>query len=225
MKSKITTVVVLALFGVMFIVITFLGARILFRKKNPTEKKFETACTIEKGEWVTFRARYAEDSGYTVKHTLNGIIPFGKEYYYAVYSDELDCIVIIRAGKKWYEKNFTMNQANDPDGCLISGYVRSTENGVERTFTNYRNNSQDYIDLPIKLQGNLYVDTLATRYAIMQILIGILPLFFAILIFIGSRTGLFEQTPDSAAAKGILSVVIIGFLLYVALLTHFLAMM
>lgn len=49
-----------------------------------------------------------------VEHSINGLIPMGKDYFYAGFDDEKDEAYIIKAPKKWLEKNF------DSEGYALS---------------------------------------------------------------------------------------------------------
>lgn len=60
------------------------------------------------------------DSGYdilTVEHSINGLIPIGKEYFYVGIVKDSNDAYLIRASKKWLDNNFKTNyQAKNDDG-------------------------------------------------------------------------------------------------------------
>lgn len=60
------------------------------------------------------------NSGYdilTVEHSINGLIPIGKEYFYVGIVKDSNDAYLIRASKKWLDNNFKTNyQAKNDDG-------------------------------------------------------------------------------------------------------------
>ena len=53
----------------------------------------------------------------TVEHSINGLIPIGKEYFYVGIVKDSNDAYLIRASKKWLDKNFKTNyQAINDDG-------------------------------------------------------------------------------------------------------------
>lgn len=59
----------------------------------------------EKGKLCEVEVDYAARV-YTIEHTLNGLIPTGKEYYYFAASEDSEIPLLIKQKPSWYNKNF-----------------------------------------------------------------------------------------------------------------------
>jgi len=56
-----------------------------------------------------------------IRHTINGLIPAGKDHYYLGVDDDNYSACLIKASKRWYKKNFNdRGDANDPGGLSIT---------------------------------------------------------------------------------------------------------
>ena len=56
-----------------------------------------------------------------IEHTINGLIPIGKEHYYFAYDYEGNSACIIKAQKSWYKKNFDESgKANADNGLTVT---------------------------------------------------------------------------------------------------------
>lgn len=225
MKNKILIGIAVTLLGGLFAVCAYFGIRTLIRKQDPVEMSVAKFTELEQGEWVTFRAKYAlESASYTVKHSINGVIPTGTEYYYAVFTDDASGMMIIRADKNWYSRNFDdEGVAKDEDGCLVTGFVRSTPDGTDRTFRLYRDKLQQSYKITISLQADHFVDTIAVKISILQIIIGVIPFLAGIIFLVCFKTGLVDAQLDSRAGKTFLIILILGFMGYAAVVCHFLS--
>lgn len=221
MKNKILAGIAVTLLSGLFLVCIFIGSRNLLRRRDMKKLNAATAVTYQKGEWVTFRVRLAEMDPYHIEHLLNGVLPIGNEYYYRVYSDDLGSMMIIRAGKDWYDRNFTDYQSNNPDGVLVTGYVRSLESEVSQSMESYRNSLRQKAGLPVLLQSKLYVDCLAIKVSVMELIIGIFPILCGILVLISAKTELFSHPADSRTGKIVLAVFFILLIAYCGMVIHF----
>ena len=225
MKNKILTGIAITFLGGLLAVCTYFGVRTLVRKQNPEELSVSKATTLEKGKWVTFRAYYALESAHTIKHTINGVIPTGTEYYYMIFTEDFGRIMIIRADEKWYDRNFdSEGVAKDENGCLVTGYVRGTPGEIDRSIALYRSKLQESYKITIALQSSLYVDTIAVKVSILQILVGVIPFLLGIIFIVGIKSGILNTSLDSRAGKIIVTLLIIFIFAYGGLTIHFLSL-
>lgn len=60
-----------------------------------------------------------------MEHSINGLIPLGKEYFYLGYEDETNNAYIIKASKHWMDKNFDDDyRALDQNGIEITALAK-----------------------------------------------------------------------------------------------------
>lgn len=60
-----------------------------------------------------------------IEHSINGLIPIGKDYYYLGYDEENDSIYVIRGPKNWGAKNFTDDAMSiNPGGLKVSALAK-----------------------------------------------------------------------------------------------------
>ena len=225
MKNKILTGIAITILGALLVICTYFGVRTLLRKKNPEEISVSRLTKLEKGKWVTFRAYYAFESAHTIKHTINGVIPTGTEYYYMIFTEDFGRIMIIRADKNWYDRNFdSEGVAKDEDGCLVTGYVRATPGEVDRSITLYRNKLQESYKITIALQSSLYTDTIAVKVSILQILVGVIPIILGIGFLVSIKAGILSATLDSRAGKIFVVLLLVFIFAYGGMTIHFLSL-
>ena len=92
-----------------------------------------------------------------MKHSINGLIPMGTDYYYLGIDKETYDAYIIKGSKKWLEDNFDVYfQAEDSDGVKIKGLAKTlhdydTESAVARQLAQLEG-----LDLPLGVKG--YID-------------------------------------------------------------------
>lgn len=68
---------------------------------------------MEKGKLCEVEVDYATRV-YTIEHTVNGLIPTGKEYYYLAGTEDSEIPLLIKQKSSWYDRNF------DEDGVAYS---------------------------------------------------------------------------------------------------------
>ncbi|MGN0402216.1 MAG: hypothetical protein ACI4HQ_08160 [Acetatifactor sp.] len=60
-----------------------------------------------------------------LEHSINGLIPIGTDYYYIGIEEETFDAYIIKASKKWLEKNFDSDyMAINPEGMQITALAK-----------------------------------------------------------------------------------------------------
>lgn len=115
-KSKVSLVIVGILFAALFIYMLVTGIRDLAGMGNTVEATIDAA-----------------GYGITIEHSINGLIPTGKEYYYVGVDTEKNSMYIIRAGKTWLEDNFnTESHLTEGTPAKISAVVKRVDYDVSR---------------------------------------------------------------------------------------------
>lgn len=112
--SKILIIIVVASFFGVFFVMSIMD---LTNKKDVRDVDINYAYSI-----------------LTVEHSINGIIPTGKSYYYLGISDDTGKAYIIHAGKSWLDDNFDSNgSALSQEGYHINSLEkRQSDYDVEK---------------------------------------------------------------------------------------------
>ena len=174
--------------------------------------------TYESGTWTKFQVYYAMPGNLTMTHRVN-YIPTAKEYYYLVLSADLSSIAVIRADKSWYDDNFTDWYANDENGVTVEGYVRKTDNEVVREMETEISSFQIEYGKSFRADTSLYVDTIATRISIYEIIIMAVPLICVILFFTVGRK-YWNYCLYTKEAKYFLAVLLVGGLVYGGFVIH-----
>ncbi|MBO4484612.1 MAG: hypothetical protein J5738_04405 [Lachnospiraceae bacterium] len=197
----------------------YFGGKTVFTKSKAIDLTEIDKLEEAKGQWVSGEVVACTTEFYEVKHNMNGIIPTGKEHYFATFMSD-DGIYVIRASKSWYEKYFDADTFLPKSGSKVelTGYVRK----IDSKFT--KEIQQQIAMTTAKEKPVYYIDTLAMRYGIFLLILAIFPVFLVILFFVLRKTGLLDAQMDSGAGKVFVVLMIVGILGYGALLLHTLAM-
>lgn len=60
-----------------------------------------------------------------IEHSINGLIPIGKDHYYVGIEEETRQAYLIKASKRWYKKNFGEDyRALNPNGLTITALAK-----------------------------------------------------------------------------------------------------
>lgn len=223
-KTKSSTAGAIAGLLVMAIALAafgFFGIRTLVRKSGMTTQDAERGFTLEAGKWTQFQAFYATD-GAVYKHSVN-FIPTAYEYYFYVFSKDGSSYAVVRADKKWCEKNFDENGvAIDKNGVTVTGYVRSADYKVKEEVSRQFEEAKGIVGRSFRGSPSLFVDTIATRLSIYEVVICFLPVVVFLILFLFCRK-LLTQKIDSTAGKIILGGLLIGCIVYAGFVIHVLA--
>ena len=209
--------------GVAFIVIALsvvgvLGIITLSRKGDMKEQDAVSGFTMEQGTWTKFQAYFARPA-LTVKHSVN-YIPTAKEYYYVVFSADYSSMAVLRTGKSWFEDNFVeQGYSVDENGVTVEGYVRKADAELTRELTSWISSEQINVGKSFRVDTGMYVDTIATRISIYEIIIMAVPLICLILFFTLGRK-FWNARLETKAGKNFLVVLIIGGLVYGGFVIH-----
>ena len=217
-SAKIGTII-----GVLFIVAALciagvIGIITLSRKGSMKEQEAGRAFALEQGTWTKFQVYCAMPYYLTMTHSVN-FIPTAKEYYYLVFSEDFSSMALLRANKSWYDDNFTDWYSNDESGVTVEGYVRKTDHEVMREMNTQISKFQYDYGKSFHVNSELYVDVIAVRISIYEIIIMAIPLVCVILFFTVGRR-FWNMRLDSKPAKYFLTGLLIGGLVYGGFVIH-----
>ena len=72
-------------------------------------------------------------NGMIIEHSINGLIPTGKEYYYIGLDSEKGNIYLLRAGKHWFDDNFSEATFTANAGSLkVTGRLKRVDYEVSK---------------------------------------------------------------------------------------------
>lgn len=198
----------------------YFGGKTVFTKSKAIDlseiKKLEEA----KGQWVSGDIEVCFPEFYEITNSVN-FIPTGKEHYFIAAMSNGN-VFVIRASKKWYEKNFDEKTWLPNEGAKVKleGYVRKTE-------SKYASEMQKYIkeNLTLQYKPVYYIDVLAMRYGIFLLILAVVPVLVTIVFFVLKKIGLLDMEMNSTPGKILMALLIIGILVYGGLAIHTLSMM
>ena len=119
-----------------------------------------------------------------VEHSINGLIPMGKDYYYIGINEKNAEAYVIKAPKKWLEKNFNSeHMALEAVGLEITALAKKLDYEVEREVYSTLT-SLEGVTYPIT--ASYYLDTgymanIITRLALFAVLLFLVISFLVIL--------------------------------------------
>ena len=217
-SSKIGPIICIALVSAVLLFCCFVGVRTLVRRANVKEQEIERDIKLEKGTWTKFQAYYATDI-FTYTHRVN-FVPTGNEYYFMVFSRDFSTFAVVRADKNWCEKNFDNGTAASQEGVTVEGYVRTPDDKVQSAIAGARRQMVEAAARSFSGVTDRYIDLLATRMSIYEIILGIFPIVYVLgLLFLGPKVyRLLAGKPAGKIVGGgvlILAFVYIGFAIHV----------
>ena len=181
MKTKSTSprqiaiiAIIFAITGIWCIVSAIIG---LTRESKDLNEAFGNV--ISERERYEGKVELASPCILEMKHTVN-LIPAGKEYFYAVFSEDESNAVIVRAGKKWGE-NFNSDTFQSCYDMVIDGTVKRLSYKAKAEIDTI---ATEFAEYDINLTRTYYIDLLAKRFYIIRIIVGAGTLLLAgLLIF------------------------------------------
>ncbi|MBR2283700.1 MAG: hypothetical protein IJ874_04675 [Ruminococcus sp.] len=151
--------IAMAVWGILF------GILGLVRQPQSIDDSFKNS--FEKYTVVEGYAEYGSNSYFIeYTHSIN-FIPAAKEYYYLIFSDDMNSAVSVRAPKsfgKKFDENFEANEL-----VRIKGKVRKLPTKVAPSVKQLMN---EFAASGIFVESENYVDLLSTRLYVIQIIIG-----------------------------------------------------
>lgn len=117
-----------------------------------------------------------------IENSINGIIPFGKDYYYVGFSAEENNAYLIHAGKGWLSDNFdAAGNALASEGYYISALAkRASDFDVEQELS-YR---LSQIEVSSGLEYGYVLELNYVRDAVLRMVAGVVLLALAIIGYI-----------------------------------------
>ncbi|MBO4309767.1 MAG: hypothetical protein J5856_01735 [Lachnospiraceae bacterium] len=126
-RNLISTILSVVLLGGAVLIYMITGLFNLIKMSGIIPFK-EAGLFMESGQYVEKTFDYVSGPSIWVSHSLNGVIPIGKEYYYEAVDEEEKVIYIVRAGKSLAYRSEVIN--GEP--LTIKGKVRTTETDTSR---------------------------------------------------------------------------------------------
>ena len=182
-------IILVASFGIA----AFVGGRMVYLNKNPHIYGKSDSLSEYKSEWVATKIV----SAYTepiceIKHTFSYVIPTGTEYYYMALTED-NVVIVIRAGKKWLEKNFDAD-GNPKNGPLaLSGYVRKLSDDPLIVVRK--------IKLDVRFEKEYFLDADGFLNGILLLIFGLLPVVMGAVIGVLYKAGVLNMELHESGAK------------------------
>ncbi len=180
-KGTWAIIFVVLLFGGMGIFLLFTGVRDLF---------FAESLDInEVAEGISKNAVYEGDVYYTtacyceMSHSINGLIPTGKEYYYLVFLEDGRTAISVRGDKHWADELLT--QEHFP----IMGIAKELDYKIRNNLQELINGNRDVL-LGTKVTTMYYIDLIYVQIAIYKLIVGVIfagGILFYLLMFLTKK--------------------------------------
>lgn len=114
-----------------------------------------------------------------VEHSINGLIPTGKDYYYVGIDKETSDAYIIKASKKWFGKNFGSNHITlDANGMMLTALRKKASDYQVSLELASRVSRFEALKFP--LENGHYLDLGYKKKAAQRIIVFILSICLAI---------------------------------------------
>lgn len=208
----IAIVLILALLGVA----AFVGVRSVYLHKNPHAYGKSDRLSEYKSEWVSTKivSAYMEPIC-VIKHTFSYIIPTGTEYYYMALTED-NVVIIVRAGKKWLEKNFDA-EGNAKNGALsLNGYVRKLSGDPVVVVGK--------MNLSVRFEKEYFLDADGMLNGILMAILGLLPFVMGIVCVVLYRSGALDLELNSSGAKTFFLIFFVLMLVEIGIMLHVFSM-
>ena len=224
MKRKGTVWTILGflmLIGI-FVLYLFTAVRDLVSLGNAVQIKDDLTDIREDGISVEGDFYYLTDGPvFSMKHTINGLIPIGTEYYFLLYSNDLTRCIFVRASEdyaeEFYEEVNTPNAEGKYYGAHIKGRVRELDSQIKRESSDMINDlNAEGIKLVSDGSDILYIDLTTKFQAIFRLVTSIVLLISIILIVILAKSKGDVQLDDSESLGSFKPIGIIAVVLLLA---------
>ena len=222
MKRKGTVWTILGflmLIGI-FVLYLFTAVRDLVSLGNAVQIKDDLTDIREDGVSVEGDFYYLTDGPvFSMKHTINGLIPIGTEYYFLLYSNDLTRCIYVRASEdyaeEFYEEVDTPNAEGKYYGTHIKGRVRELDSQIKRESSEMINDlNAEGIKMVSSGSDILYIDLTTKFQAILRLITSIVLLISIVLIVILAKNKGDVELDDSESLGsykpiGIIAVVLL----------------
>lgn len=119
-----------------------------------------------------------------VDHSINGLIPMGTEYFYVGINEENLEAYVIKASKKWLEKNFDSEGISLAAGGLeITGLAKKIDYDVEREIYSFLTSVEE-VTYPLtasKFLDTSYMTDIIAKLVLFAVLVFLVTAFLIIL--------------------------------------------
>lgn len=202
MKAKsILGKVIVVLVALGFIVYGSLS--MINAKNSPVDFNDITTSDMTDKAYVSGKAVFSSDCYLTVSHSINYIIPTGKEYYYIVFNEDMTECMSYRGSKKFFE-NFDKDGFSK-DGVEIKGKIRRTTTDNYRAISEINSNINQYGIQSYNISTSYYIDGKTDMLNIIAVILGALILLVFVLYCIAVRVGR-ENVPMAMTATILISI-------------------
>ena len=225
-RSKVSTIVgliLLAAFVIYYISMTVID---LVSLGNAVEINTETFENVSDGKSIYgdfFYMDCAPDNEplFTMKHSINGIIPTGNEYYFLLYNDVEDKALYVRADKNFakdFDADFAENEKLYEEGSIsrmkgvtVKGRIREMPSSIRVEIGSLNSQLDSWGIEVLREDGQiLYLDVTTKFQCILRIITVVLASISAFIIVIFARR---KSYPNKEIADKILGIIAVIFVI------------
>ena len=165
-----------AVFGLLLLagfIIFYVASAVINLVKLGGAKELSSDEIPVEGDFVSCSYPYGTDCVLTMKHSINYLIPTGKEYYYILMND--DYAVFVRAGKEL--------KKNSDGEYEISGKVRKMDRKVQDGIMDrYNYLKGEGIKVPATTNGIVFIDGVTKLQSVLRLISAIAALAGVLLL-------------------------------------------
>lgn len=191
-----------------YIVIALFGATLIFKGVSTRNGLNHNTITLSeffnksslKNNFVKDEVAYSTQTVYRIKHLINGVIRRRTDYFYVIFTEDMQHCISIRADKKWGE-GFDKKTGKALKESKISGKTKETDDDVK-----------SYLEEEIKIQEgaenlivDYYIDCMALEDSIYYIICGV----GIILLFGAAETSYILSSYNNEVLEKILMIVFV----------------
>lgn len=192
-KGIVWTILGLLIIIGIFVLYLFTAIRDLVSLGNAVQIKDDLTDIREDGISVEGDFYYLTDGPvFSMKHTINGLIPIGTEYYFLLYSNDLKRCIYVRASEDFAEEFY--DEVDKPNaegryyGAHIKGRVRELDTKITRESSELINDLKaEGIKMVSDGSDILYIDLTTKFQAFLRLITSIGLLISIVLMVILSR--------------------------------------
>ncbi len=165
----------------------------------------EPTVNAETGKLCEVEVTFAVQA-YEVKHTLNILIPTGKEYFYFGVSDEDGIPLLIKAKPSWYSANFDEEGfAYEP--VTVKGEVMKMDSQFTKDMSDM---NRELSSLGFKISTSKYISTSYKTPYTLRLISGLFTIAAAVVIILMMKSG---KGTKFVAIPAILAVLFMAFVI------------
>jgi hypothetical protein len=154
----------------------------------------------------------AKDDGpiFTMEHSINGLIPTGKEYFFILYDESYTKALYVRADKDFIKNSKEKLAENNGAGVELTGRIRELRSKIKFELNDINYQLSQY-NIDVISDGNeiLYLDLTTKTQCVLRIITIVLLAGAAVIIGMFSKKKLFPENEALNKAFGIAAVVML----------------